>query len=485
MNYLQDELWIRIDSYQINDNTSAFSFSDKLAKENSWSRSFTELAINEYKRFIYLCCISSKGASPSPIIDIVWHLHLTYTTSYWKDFCPNILRRELHHFPSKGGSEEQSKHQKWYVETLESYTSTFGRLPPNQIWSIPLENDVDTVENPMQTDVYVKNDTNVLVQNSLGTPLALKLDFFILSIPFIYLFVAHHKLNPFHLTGKEFLVFYSVFGICLTALAFYKSMDFRKKYSEMIKAQIPKNLTVFDLGYLKGGSHRVIQIGILDLIENKAIHHMGKGLFQVSSVNAFNTSKKYNPISKNIDVSEKKEEISYHNFTSASQLELAEIESKLKAIENKINLRNTAFYLFYIIVIVGLIRLVQGIYNEKPVIYLIILIAIFVITAYILYKTSNKDFVFSEIVEDMYRFSHSDEITILYASTFLENYLWNGTACMTRENSYNDLNYFFDRKSKKNESSCSSCSSGGCGSSCSGGDGGGDSGGCGGCGGGD
>ncbi|MGC4100084.1 glycine-rich domain-containing protein [Ferruginibacter sp.] len=90
----QQELWKKIQTFQLDDPTSAFPFSRKLAKENHWEQSFTNRAIEEYKKFIFLCCISPSGASPSAIVDEVWHLHLTYTDNYWNRFCRETLMKE-------------------------------------------------------------------------------------------------------------------------------------------------------------------------------------------------------------------------------------------------------------------------------------------------------------------------------------------------------------------------------------------------------
>jgi hypothetical protein len=67
-------------------------------------------------------------------VDQVWHLHLVYTRSYWQDFCPNVLRRELHHGPTLGGAEEQTKFTNWYARTKETYAARFGEKPPRDIW---------------------------------------------------------------------------------------------------------------------------------------------------------------------------------------------------------------------------------------------------------------------------------------------------------------------------------------------------------------
>ncbi|MDR2234804.1 MAG: hypothetical protein LBE92_01660 [Chryseobacterium sp.] len=132
---IKDEsLWNRIQGFSLDASNACFPFSKKLAKEENWSLEFTGKAIEEYKKFVYLCCILPQGASPSETVDKVWHMHLIYTQSYWEEFCPEILRRKLHHHPSKGGGQEQNKHQNWFLDTLSHYKSIFLQEPPEEIW---------------------------------------------------------------------------------------------------------------------------------------------------------------------------------------------------------------------------------------------------------------------------------------------------------------------------------------------------------------
>ena len=123
------ELWTKIQQFAIDDETSTVRFSDKLASEQGWQPAFTARAIEEYKKFILLCCISPTGAAPSKIVDEVWHLHLTYTQSYWTDFCKNVLGKEIHHFPSGGGKAEDDRHRQWYAGKLMLYKDIFGTAP--------------------------------------------------------------------------------------------------------------------------------------------------------------------------------------------------------------------------------------------------------------------------------------------------------------------------------------------------------------------
>lgn len=127
----------RLDAFQIDDPEASFPFSARLARENGWSRCYTLRVIEEYKRFVYLAMTAGHPVTPSPDVDEAWHLHLTYTRSYWERFVPQVLGRALHHEPTRGGSAERANFVDWYARTLESYRAAFGAEPPAEIWPAP------------------------------------------------------------------------------------------------------------------------------------------------------------------------------------------------------------------------------------------------------------------------------------------------------------------------------------------------------------
>ncbi len=117
--------------------TTELSFSQRLARDNGWSRHYASRVIAEYKKFCYLAMTVGHSVTPSDEVDQAWHLHLLYTRSYWEDFCCRVLKRPFHHGPTRGGSDESAKYHDWYEATLVSYQSTFGSPPPADIWPGP------------------------------------------------------------------------------------------------------------------------------------------------------------------------------------------------------------------------------------------------------------------------------------------------------------------------------------------------------------
>lgn len=126
-----------IQSFSLGQAGSELPFSRRVARENGWSTDYTQRVIEEYKRFVFLATVAGHPVTPSDPVDQVWHLHLTYSRSYWEDFCPNVLGKALHHEPTRGGRAEQEKFSEWYRQTLKSYERLLGHLPPWDIWPAP------------------------------------------------------------------------------------------------------------------------------------------------------------------------------------------------------------------------------------------------------------------------------------------------------------------------------------------------------------
>src|SRR5262249_27909909 len=95
---MKNELWEKILEFDFDDPPSQYGFSTRLANENYWTKKFTQKAILEYKKFMYLAATSESMVSPSEIIDVVWHQHLIFTKSY-REFCA-VIGKEVQHVPS-------------------------------------------------------------------------------------------------------------------------------------------------------------------------------------------------------------------------------------------------------------------------------------------------------------------------------------------------------------------------------------------------
>lgn len=130
----REDLRRRIEAFEFDEPGTALTFARRLARENRWTVAHAHRVICEYRRFLFLAMTAGHPVTPSDAVDQAWHLHLTYTRSYWNRLCRDVLRRPLHHDPTRGGATESAKFEHWYERTRDSYTNAFGEAPPAEIW---------------------------------------------------------------------------------------------------------------------------------------------------------------------------------------------------------------------------------------------------------------------------------------------------------------------------------------------------------------
>ena len=121
MNQSEQLLFDRISKLSFDDGNEELTFALRLARDNAWTHAYTARVIDEYKRFAFLAIVANHPVTPSDQVDQAWHLHLTYTRSYWDRFCGQVLGTPLHHGPTRGGPQESDKFDRWYQKTLKSY----------------------------------------------------------------------------------------------------------------------------------------------------------------------------------------------------------------------------------------------------------------------------------------------------------------------------------------------------------------------------
>jgi uncharacterized protein (TIGR04222 family) len=134
----RQELLARLQAWCFDSPDRAWSFPQKLARDQGWNPAHAARVVHEYRRFLYLAVVAGHPVCPSDAVDQAWHQHLLDTRSYWLEFCPEVLGQPLHHTPSRGGAEEAARHRRMYADTLDSYRHHFQQNPPGAIWP-PLE----------------------------------------------------------------------------------------------------------------------------------------------------------------------------------------------------------------------------------------------------------------------------------------------------------------------------------------------------------
>jgi uncharacterized protein (TIGR04222 family) len=247
-------LWERIAAFDIDGDTApAVPFVARLARENSWPRRFADRAVCEYRRFVFLAMTAGRPMCPSEQVDGVWHLHLTYTRSYWQRFYGEVLGRPLHHDPTRGGAAECRKHWAMYADTLAAYRQAFGEEPPADLWPPPEQRfgpDLDVAR--------VNRSDYWLVRKPRVARRAVAVAALVVAVAF-----ALGCGNPFKEQGADFLpYFFAAWG-----MAYVLGLIVRRVY----KGPAPNpdepgpELGPYEVAYLTGGRARVLATALVRL----------------------------------------------------------------------------------------------------------------------------------------------------------------------------------------------------------------------------
>jgi uncharacterized membrane protein YgcG len=83
---------------------------------------------------VYLGVISDFSATPSKVINQVWHEHILFSAGYRK-FCEDIIQFDFSHNPELiPVSKQTDQFQTQYFNTVELYEKEFSAKPPADIW---------------------------------------------------------------------------------------------------------------------------------------------------------------------------------------------------------------------------------------------------------------------------------------------------------------------------------------------------------------
>ncbi len=471
-------IWEKIAYFKLDDPEAIRPFSKKLQDENGWTEEKTLRTIAEYKKFLFLCATLPNGASPSPTVDVAWHLHLTYTDNYWNALCNDVLGFPLHHHPSKGGGNEAQKHHQWYQNTLIAYVEAFGHIPPDDIWAYPFGFDpayylpekspflIETMQNTDGTSRY--NREGVALEED-GSVWGFKVATFEkLSKQLIGVLITV-LVFPFILKGTLFLIPLAALAFCIIALIAYHGKQ-NRHYLNVDIQNLSPDLSPYIGAWIMGKNERFLTTLLYEATSKCTIDPKGKRLvFSLKNEENLYQNPLYTLLqtveNQDISIALIKEALSPH-------IELVKRRVKAHQYENRA-LPNAVMALIAIFVGIAVTRLIEGLYFEKPVLFLILSMAVCGLSFIITYSTFEVDFKdWRDIIYNRYQPQYAQNGTndtwvfALGAATFALNDNW----------------YSFEQSllpphaKEKDNSSTSGCS----GSSCSGDGGGGDGGGCGG-----
>jgi uncharacterized protein (TIGR04222 family) len=402
-NNMQDEvrqLIDRVEAYEIDPGDKALGFAERLARENRWSVAYSQRVIREYKRFCILALASGHHVTPSEAVDQVWHLHLTYTRSYWDRFCGETLGRPLHHEPTAGGSSEGAKFHDWYSETLSSYQRLFGEAPPADVWPDPAAR----FRHAGQW-AWINVGHYWLVPRVVAWPVvAAALLLGLMSLPGCGTAIASVEppewlapifavdIFPFSLGGSGFLMFYS--GLCAIGLAVVAALRGMATPMENVSPSADSvELSVDELAVLSGGGARLAHVSLTRLYADQHIDAQQPGWFSSGKLTAKPSTR---PFASSIDQDLYTE---IQRGTPTSRLMRA-VKPHYERINHKLvglQLRddstfhsNAAMAIIGAIVILGIMRLLQGILAGEEIGFLVVLMILFTIVAVLINLRRTK-----------------------------------------------------------------------------------------------
>jgi hypothetical protein len=373
---MHNKLWESILKFDFDQPVSEYGFSTRLANENYWTKQFTETAILEYKKFMYLAATSDFMVSPSAIVDIVWHQHLIFTQSY-SEFC-TLLNKQIQHIPSTHNRDEVEKFNLAKQRTTKFYKEVFGEQPKD-IWEYA--DMYDSLELPK-------------AKLKIRTVVIIGILFFIaMLIPFYYLLKPIYVQidNPYFLRA---FVIISVF--CFITLELYNRSYFTKLLNKFGDFTFIKKLHSSELVYLVTQKistvvhttvNKLIKENVITVNEDKTIEHtQNLKADNIEEHQVLDTLHSLGRTSYPVLIRNLTRKPVFGNVGNCINA-LNKYFTKSKAFGNLFYLN---FGVLALLLMLGMVRLATGIFRDKPVGDLIIvLIVLAFMISYYLWRLTN------------------------------------------------------------------------------------------------
>ncbi|MEM8671232.1 MAG: TIGR04222 domain-containing membrane protein [Planctomycetota bacterium] len=381
----------KVESFDIDPGAKTLRFVDRLSRENNWTVEFSQRVEREYKRFCILAMIAGHPVTPSEQVDQAWHLHLTYTRSYWNRFCTDTLGGPLHHEPTAGGVAEGEKFRDWYAETLASYERIFDSAPPRDIWPNPEDRFAHAGSwkwvNVGRNWVIPKRKVWIAASVVFAILIAINIPGCASSLalrpadsPVVGLVAS---VFPFDLDGFDFLIFYAALGFtALTVMSLSRLIKTNQNESATNDSDAV-SLNADELAVLAGGGSRLAHVALTRLFSEGRIEGVKRGWWWSRfEAKAGSTAPEGSALDRDF----------YHAIqtgTSTHQL-IKTAQPHYERIDQSLvdqGLRHSPGWVFggvtwfaYVIVLgLGLIRLAQGLSKGEEVGFLIVMIVIFTV----------------------------------------------------------------------------------------------------------
>lgn len=255
-------LWQRLSEYRFGGDEHE-AFLDRVGHALNCDRAGAQAALEEYRRFCFLAVAAGHPVTPSVRIDKVWHVHLSDTRDYWRRFCPDVLRRDLHHTPSLGGQVEDARHQAQYRQTVASYERFFGHSPP-LLWPPPLP-----ASRPPATARSVASQRLLSPWRSPPRGGVVGLAAASVALALVYLACARVQgtPNPLDFRGGAFLMLY------LAALpwAYLAGSAIKRALRGPNRRNQAQAEDAVELAYLAGGGERAADAALVELMQRDVL----------------------------------------------------------------------------------------------------------------------------------------------------------------------------------------------------------------------
>jgi uncharacterized protein (TIGR04222 family) len=252
-------LWQRLCAHSFEHPDQGLDFTRRLAREQGWTPTEARAAIDEYRRFCFLACVSSVDATPSAEVDEVWHLHLIHTRDYWSKFCPEVLQTTLHHGPTRGGNAERLRYRQQYADTLARYEQWFGP-PPERWWPSTNERFADRAPwvrvDARRHWIIAKPVFSMGIAAGVGVLGALLMARDAIALP----------ANPLDWTAGPFLQLY----LALMVLSLVVAIGLRRMARDTGSAR-GERPGPYDLAYLAGGAPRCVDAAVAQMLGDESL----------------------------------------------------------------------------------------------------------------------------------------------------------------------------------------------------------------------
>ena len=125
--FLGDNVELKSNIWALNLEPIIYKLMDEEEGEG-WTLEQSLIAVEEYRRFLFLSVTSAEIIVPTKFVDSVWHTHILDTRKYMDD-CQQLFGFYLHHFPYFGmrGEEDQANLQAAFKKAADVYEAAFNQ----------------------------------------------------------------------------------------------------------------------------------------------------------------------------------------------------------------------------------------------------------------------------------------------------------------------------------------------------------------------